>query len=114
MIKEVIKEDPDKEIKAAEIRKLRTELAKVRAEISNQPEPIVDLDKHRAMTQGVQFGAVIGTFMDNLMSYQLSSRNFIDPEVVARHDVRLNELQAMLERYFNPIINSISPTTIDI
>ena len=116
-VREVIQEQVTlngKTYTAAEIKRLQDELAKVRGELSNQPEPIVDLDKHRAMTQGVQFGAVIGTFMDNLMSYQLSSRSFLDPEVVARHDVRLNELQAMLERYFNPTINSISPTTIDI
>lgn len=117
-VKEVVIEkmiaDPDAEIKAAEIRKLRAELAEAREELFNQPEPIVDLDKHRAMTQGVQFGAVIGTFMDNLMSYQLSSRDFLDTDVVARHDVRLRELQAMLERYFNPTIHTISPTTIDV
>ena len=114
VIKEIIKEDPEAEIKAAEIRRLRAELAEARAEIADQPEPIVDLDKHRAMTQGVQFGAIIGTFMDNLMSYQLSSRDFLDTDVVARHDVRLRELQAMLERYFNPTIHTISPTTIDV
>lgn len=107
-------EDPDKEIKAAEIRRLRAELAAVNETIANQPEPIVDLDKHRAMTQGMNFGSVVDTFLESLHFYQVSSKDFLDSSVVARHDARLRELQAMLERYFNPTIQSISPTTIDV
>ena len=113
-IQKIIEEDPDKEIKAAEIRKLRAELAAVNEAMANQPEPIVDLDKHRAMTQGMNFGSVVDTFLESLHFYQVSSKDFLDSSVVARHDARLRELQAMLERYFNPTIQSISPTTIDV
>lgn len=118
VIKEIIKEDPDAEIKAAEIKRLRAELKAAKETnpasfVEGEFVEVVDFEKKMATEKVHGFGYVVGDFMENLNTYFLMDRQYASQEIRERHDVRLRELAAVLERHMNPIA-TFTPTTIDI
>ena len=118
VIKEIIKEDPDAEIKAAEIKRLRAELKAAKETnpasfVEGEFVEVVDFEKKMATEKVHGFGYVVGDFMENLNTYFLMDRQYASQEIRDRHDVRLRELAAVLERHMNPIA-TFTPTTIDI